>query len=103
MSGRLPAALFQGRARVRTCTTKVIILRNIAAARTFIARVIRAGNWPVKLKSASFEAGKLDFEGRDGVFRRLPRPILHLIAKPGELALGIAARIHDGARLGFLQ
>jgi hypothetical protein len=48
MSGRSPAALFQGRARVRTRTTKVIILRNIAVARNFIARVIRAGNWPVK-------------------------------------------------------
>ena len=40
---------------------------------------------------------KLLFEGFLSVGRRGPRPIVHLIAKPGELAFRIAAGVHDRA------
>ena len=48
-------------------------------------------------------ARELAFEGLFGAIGRGPGPIRHLVAKPGELPLGVAAGVHDRAGGGLVE
>src|SRR5579862_911424 len=48
-------------------------------------------------------AKTLGLESGQGRLRRDPAPILHLVAEPGELPLGVTARVHDRAGGRFVE